>query len=829
MKKFFIRGLKTPKKGEPDGDDVPLPPSDARPSSTEPQKCVFGALIEDSMEVAVGKVNRNIPACVETMVTFLRSEGLGVEGIFRECGSQVELKLLQGTFDRGEEPDLSDADVHAVAGLLKQWLRELPVPLIPFDCYESFRETDSEDPPVACQLLRHAVSGLPPLNRVILQYLVSFFRDVASRSNENRMTAPNLGIVFGPNIFRSRDDAAAMLDARIVMSIMTRLIEDFQAIFLEPKDKEKTPTKRRNSRERIDLAPRPHQGTASTLSRVSGAATRKMARETDSKRHGRHSMTPGQLAKLQEAIDAEDAKGRQSEAANVSVPKLNLATQDTPQVLAESLELELDRVRTKLEENESAREKAEAENLRLEAEVTKLRALMEHDGRTSFGSTEEATEQMRLLRQELEGTKRKLEAESQARRRAEGLQRKLAVTRGTSEDVLRKRVEGELEDLKGEGDVEKKGNDRLLLFKRKVEEGVKARMELEEQIGVLEKEIGDLRESLQKMEEVNLGMADEIEGSTMRLKLEQERSRHTKEEKERIERELDQLLRRADADRERSKQERQRSSLYAKAEEKVQRRNNLAQLSRTELESQVEEWRRRHDALQKQNEVLEQEISARNAERSRNASELTREQLLGRVTRLEEKVTEFEKGRSELKADLEQTKRVKRKYAEESEMYKERWEKEERNAIFAEEQRRQLEIEVQNLRQQCGGEVHHRPNGPKEPQKSASVGGLLSESGEGRQGMNRLRALRTKVEEELEDLSGSMRAGMGTKAGDGEGSRIGRTLPVHPHVRKLQEKGRLGRAQSAGDVVVNASGTSHQRRDSRRLSVGPKRLQCTDE
>jgi hypothetical protein len=49
---------------------------------------------------------------------------------------------------------------------------------------------------------------LPPQNLAILKALFTFLREVAAKSDVNRMTASNLAIVFGPNLLWSRDATA---------------------------------------------------------------------------------------------------------------------------------------------------------------------------------------------------------------------------------------------------------------------------------------------------------------------------------------------------------------------------------------------------------------------------------------------------------------------------------------------------------------------------------------------------------------------------------------------------------------------------------------------
>ena len=55
-------------------------------------------------------------------------------------GRMLLVRDLKDRFDEGEkvllQPD--DVDVHSVASLLKQYLRELPECLIPYKCYQEF-------------------------------------------------------------------------------------------------------------------------------------------------------------------------------------------------------------------------------------------------------------------------------------------------------------------------------------------------------------------------------------------------------------------------------------------------------------------------------------------------------------------------------------------------------------------------------------------------------------------------------------------------------------------------------------------------------------------
>ncbi|CAG0907143.1 unnamed protein product, partial [Cyprideis torosa] len=71
-------------------------------------------------------------------VAEIECRGLHVEGIYRVSPSSDDLEALRIQVDQhGEATSLSScSDIHVVAGLLKLFLRLLPIPLIPFDQYD---------------------------------------------------------------------------------------------------------------------------------------------------------------------------------------------------------------------------------------------------------------------------------------------------------------------------------------------------------------------------------------------------------------------------------------------------------------------------------------------------------------------------------------------------------------------------------------------------------------------------------------------------------------------------------------------------------------------
>ena len=87
------------------------------------------------------------PFVVDLCIGEVERRGLRVEGIYRACGSNEEIELLKNRFEtdwQNTESHLKNIeDIHVITGLLKLYLRLLPIPLITFDSYPRFIESAS--------------------------------------------------------------------------------------------------------------------------------------------------------------------------------------------------------------------------------------------------------------------------------------------------------------------------------------------------------------------------------------------------------------------------------------------------------------------------------------------------------------------------------------------------------------------------------------------------------------------------------------------------------------------------------------------------------------
>ncbi|XP_017265691.1 rho GTPase-activating protein 11A isoform X1 [Kryptolebias marmoratus] len=132
------------------------------------------------------------------------------EGLFRKSGSVVRLKALRAKLDAGEEC-LSTAPPCDVAGLLKQFFRELPEPVLPTELQDAFfkaQQLPTAENRTSATLLLSCV--LPDRNISVLRYFFDFLHSVSQRSAENRMDSSNLSVIMAPNLLHSGDGTEKM-------------------------------------------------------------------------------------------------------------------------------------------------------------------------------------------------------------------------------------------------------------------------------------------------------------------------------------------------------------------------------------------------------------------------------------------------------------------------------------------------------------------------------------------------------------------------------------------------------------------------------------------
>ncbi|KAM7424521.1 hypothetical protein PAMA_000728 [Pampus argenteus] len=150
---------------------------------------------------------RTVPLVVEKLINYIEMHGLYTEGIYRKSGSTNKIKELKLGLDTDvDSMNLDDYNIHVIASVFKQWLRDLPNPLMTFELYEEFiRAMGLQDKK---EMLRGVYSVIDQLSRThlnTLERLIFHLVRIALQEDTNRMSANALAIVFAPCILRCPD------------------------------------------------------------------------------------------------------------------------------------------------------------------------------------------------------------------------------------------------------------------------------------------------------------------------------------------------------------------------------------------------------------------------------------------------------------------------------------------------------------------------------------------------------------------------------------------------------------------------------------------------
>ncbi|KAK3819762.1 MAG: hypothetical protein J3Q66DRAFT_281282 [Benniella sp.] len=187
-----------------------------------PAKQVFGVSLEQAIEQAQVQPGYELPAVVYRCIEYLNYYKAPLEeGIYRLNGSAAVIKNLKERFNQeGDVPLLEEDeyyDIHAIAGLLKLYLRDLPSSVLTRELHKEFLQVLTNRSDRVDELTR-LVASLPEANYTILRALTAHLIEIVENADVNKMTARNVGIVFSPTL-------------GIPAGVFALLMSDFDQIF----------------------------------------------------------------------------------------------------------------------------------------------------------------------------------------------------------------------------------------------------------------------------------------------------------------------------------------------------------------------------------------------------------------------------------------------------------------------------------------------------------------------------------------------------------------------------------------------------------------------
>uniref|UniRef100_A0A8C3MGU3 Uncharacterized protein n=1 Tax=Geospiza parvula TaxID=87175 RepID=A0A8C3MGU3_GEOPR len=156
---------------------------------------------------ALTSERNSVPVVMEKLLEYVEMHGLYTEGIYRKSGSANRMKELKQMLQ--EDPNsvkLENYPIHTITGILKQWLRELPDPLMTSAQYNDFlRAVELPEKQEQLCAIYSVLEKLPQANHNTLERLIFHLVKVSLIEDVNRMSPNALAIVFAPCLLRCPD------------------------------------------------------------------------------------------------------------------------------------------------------------------------------------------------------------------------------------------------------------------------------------------------------------------------------------------------------------------------------------------------------------------------------------------------------------------------------------------------------------------------------------------------------------------------------------------------------------------------------------------------
>ncbi|XP_058480737.1 rho GTPase-activating protein 36 isoform X2 [Solea solea] len=200
-------------------------------------------------KLSLNPIYRQVPRVVERCCSHIENHGLQTVGIFRVGSSKKRVRQLRDDFDVGVDVQLDEEhSVHDVAALLKEFLRDMPDPLLSRELYPAFLHANLMRGAEQINYLQHLLYLLPPCNcdtllrlLTLLHTVQSFAQDSIGTNDEeipgNKMTSANLAVIFGPNLLQKErggdvsPQAMGIEDSTAIISVTLVLIQNYRRLF----------------------------------------------------------------------------------------------------------------------------------------------------------------------------------------------------------------------------------------------------------------------------------------------------------------------------------------------------------------------------------------------------------------------------------------------------------------------------------------------------------------------------------------------------------------------------------------------------------------------
>nr|CAD7262224.1 unnamed protein product [Timema shepardi] len=160
---------------------------------------IFGVPLQLAVDRSRCHDGVDIPLVVRDCIDYVQDHGLTMENIYKLSGIKSKVQLLRRLYNQRENVKLADYEPPVVTSLFKQFLRELPEPMLTSELGPRFEEAAAvRTAEVRGAQLLSLVEQLPSCNRHLLSWVIVHLNHITCHDTSNKMNTQNLAISLSP-------------------------------------------------------------------------------------------------------------------------------------------------------------------------------------------------------------------------------------------------------------------------------------------------------------------------------------------------------------------------------------------------------------------------------------------------------------------------------------------------------------------------------------------------------------------------------------------------------------------------------------------------------
>ncbi|CAH1980544.1 unnamed protein product [Acanthoscelides obtectus] len=154
---------------------------------------IFGVSLDLAVERSKCHDGVDIPLPIRECIDYVEAAGIYFECVYKISGTKTKVSHIKKMYNIRQNVKLSDYDVPTATSLLKMFLRDLPEPIFTNDLLIRFEEAGAIlNLNTREKHLKILVDNLPPLNKLLLSWLIVHLNNVSLNEKQNKMSKQNL-------------------------------------------------------------------------------------------------------------------------------------------------------------------------------------------------------------------------------------------------------------------------------------------------------------------------------------------------------------------------------------------------------------------------------------------------------------------------------------------------------------------------------------------------------------------------------------------------------------------------------------------------------------